>query len=141
MAMRFVSHAIALSFLASSVALGGEPDTPPVPRHWQSGVFTNLELRAAQAALPTLRRERPNWTSYSIEVLELEDNSLSVHFYRPEDCTNCPPAPQPPEDAHVITNSEGLAVAIAPGPFYENGLWVTIRNSDLRVTNIDVEHE
>ncbi len=73
--------------------------------------------------------------------MEIEDNTLTVHFYRPEDCTNCPPPPQQPEEPHVITNSDGLAVSIVPGPFYENGLWVDVRKPDFRVTHFETERE
>jgi hypothetical protein len=91
--------------------------------------FSSKDLKIVEQALPTLKRERPQWTTYDIAVFE-QDDSYLVHFYRPED--DRPKYLQPPPEKeggplpppHVLEH------------FYIGSIWVEERKSDLRVMRV-----
>lgn len=81
-AMRWISLMVVLLAASAPAHAGGPHGSHKYDIRLED--FRSGDFEAISAALPSLKKLRPTWTSYQIELIEL-DNSFLVLFWRPED--------------------------------------------------------
>jgi hypothetical protein len=71
-------------FLVGMAPVAALAEVPgPNQYNLRVGELRSSELRAIMAALPALKKHRPKWADYSVELNEL-DHSYSVIFWQPD---------------------------------------------------------
>jgi hypothetical protein len=81
--MNVIRSVVLITLVCSGLTASAAPGDPDL-NYKQLGEISSSVLRAIEKALPVLRRQRPDWVDYRIEVAEV-DEAYMVAFWRPED--------------------------------------------------------
>ena len=124
--MKLIVQALWLALLATSARASDLRASNTCQAFDEDKTLSSAELKAVMAPLPILRKERPAWRDYRID-LDNDDNNYYVFFYQPSDDRAWAIQGAPDKDG------DPWPPPIAIRHFYPNGLWVELRRSDFHV--------